>query len=449
MYVDFLVRVFEESAAQPALIYKDQPTTYAQLLDLMKTSSALIEGWGVQSGDVVALRADYSPHSIGLLLALAARGVIVLQAGLAEGTSLSEILETGEAEWLVQVSPEGSATAERLGRKAGHGLYEKLRAQGHPGLVLFSSGSTGTRKGTVHDLTRLLKKFHARRRNLRTLAFLLFDHIGGLDTLFYCLSNGSALVLVEQRDVATVCAAVGRHKVEVLPVAPAFLNLLYFSREFERYDLTSLQCVTYGAELMPEQTLKFCAEMFPNAKLLQKYGTSETGSPQSQSRSSDSLWIKFGGDGYQWRVVDGMLQIKTESAMLGYLNAPSPFTEDGWFVTRDRVEVDGEYLRFLGRDSDLISVGGKKVYPAEVEAVLRHVPEVREVTVYGERNVLLGQIVAAKVWAAPVQDESALRQKILLHASKHLEDFKLPRRITFAFDQDYANVRFKKVRVAQ
>lgn len=55
--------------------------------------------------------------------------------------------------------------------------------------------------------------------------------------------------------------------------------------------------------------------------------------------------------------MDGILQIKAKSAMLGYLNAPSPFTEDGWFITGDRVEVDGEYIRIMGRDSETINMG--------------------------------------------------------------------------------------------
>ena len=57
---------------------------------------------------------------------------------------------------------------------------------------------------------------------------------------------------------------------------------------------------------------------------------------------------------------DGMLEIRSQSAMLGYLNAPSPFTDDGWLKTGDRVDVDGEYIRFLGRNSDMINVGGKQ-----------------------------------------------------------------------------------------
>jgi acyl-CoA synthetase (AMP-forming)/AMP-acid ligase II len=118
---------------------------------------------------------------------------------------------------------------------------------------------------------------------------------------------------------------------------------------------------------MPDSTLWRLHAAFPRARLQQTYGLTELGVFQTRSLASDSAWVKVGGDGVETKVVDGELWIRCRYAMLGYLNAPSPFDEDGWFPTHDRVLVDGEYLRILGRDSDLINVGGEKVYPAEVE----------------------------------------------------------------------------------
>ena len=120
---------------------------------------------------------------------------------------------------------------------------------------------------------------------------------------------------------------------------------------------------------MPENTLERIHELLPGVRLQQTYGLSEVGILRSKSKSSDSLWVKVGGEGFETRIVDGMLEIKARSAMLGYLNAPSPFTNDGWLKTGDVVEQDGEYIRILRRDSEIINVGGEKVYPAEVERV--------------------------------------------------------------------------------
>ncbi len=72
----------------------------------------------------------------------------------------------------------------------------------------------------------------------------------------------------------------------------------------------------------------------------------------TKSENSESLWMKIGGDGFEMKIVDGILYIRTQSAMLGYLNAPSPFDEEGWFNTKDKVEEKDGYIRILGRTTD-------------------------------------------------------------------------------------------------
>ena len=178
--------------------------------------------------------------------------------------------------------------------------------------------------------------------------------------MLYTLSNAGCLVTVQDRSPDAVLTAIEKYRVELLPTSPTFINLILLSEAYKNYDLTSLKTVTYGTEPMPESTLLKFHELFPQIDLLQTYGLSEVGILRSRSKSSDSLWLKVGGEGYETRIVDGIFQIKAASAMLGYLNAPSPFTEDGWFNTGDAVEVDGDYIKFLGRKSEMINVGGEK-----------------------------------------------------------------------------------------
>ena len=93
-----------------------------------------------------------------------------------------------------------------------------------------------------------------------TLVFLLLDHIGGINTLFYTLSNGGTIVLARDRSAASVCEAIEAARVELLPTSPTFLNLLLLGRAWERYDLSSLRRITYGTEVMPEHTLRLANE---------------------------------------------------------------------------------------------------------------------------------------------------------------------------------------------
>jgi acyl-CoA synthetase (AMP-forming)/AMP-acid ligase II len=223
---------------------------------------------------------------------------------------------------------------------------------------------------------------------------------------------------------------------------------MLLSEAYKRYDLSSLRIISYGTEPMPEHTLKRLHELLPDVVLQQTYGLSELGILQSKSRGADSLWVKVGGQGFETRVVDGVLQIKARSSMLGYLNAPSPFTHDGWFDTNDVVEVDGDYVRILGRKSDIINVGGEKVYPVEVENVIQELEAVAEATVYGEKNAITGNIVCADITTALPLDGSEQKELIALvkrHCREKLQKYKVPLRVSIVTEHQHTE-RFKKSR---
>jgi acyl-coenzyme A synthetase/AMP-(fatty) acid ligase len=313
--------------------------------------------------------------------------------------------------------------------------------------VLFTSGSTGTSKAALHDVGVLLEKFRARRHRLVTITFLLLDHIGGINTLLYTLANGGTAVTISRRDPDLVCRLIEQHRVELLPTTPTFLNLLLLSEAHTRHDLSSLRRISYGTEVMPETTLRRLRTVFPSVDLVQTYGLTEVGILRARSKESGSLFVKVGGEGFETRVADGILFIRARSAMLGYLNAPSPFDEEGWFNTQDCVEVDGEYIRIIGRRSDIINVGGEKVYPAEVESVLMRMENVRDATVYAEPNPIAGQIVAARLALDRPEDLFSLKRRVRSFCRDHLAPFKVPARIEVV-EGDLAGPRYKKLRPA-
>jgi long-chain acyl-CoA synthetase len=442
----FLLDRFAENQGKTAIVWRTGRYSYGWLLESVARWRDRIAFEKMGKGSVTALEGGFSPTSISLLLALIEAGMIVVPLEPSAQAKKEEYLRLAQTEMMFRVDPaDDGATANPGGVQARHPLYDILRERGHPGLVLFSSGSTGKVKGTVHDFAALHEKYRIRRHDLVTLSFLLFDHIGGVDTLFYVLSNASTLVTVESRSAESVCAAVEAFGVEVLPVSPTFLKLLLMSRVYEKYDLSSLKIVTYGTEPMPEHTLKQCAKIFPHVRFVQKYGTTEVGTLRSRSMGSDSLWVKVGGEGYETRVVDGILQIKAVSAMLGYLNAPSPLTEDGWFITGDAVEVDGDYIRILGRASEIINVGGEKIYPAEVEDVIHRCPNVAEVMVYGEDHPITGNIVCAKVRLISEEEHKGFIRRLKLFCAGRMEGFKVPVKVSIT-DEPLHTDRFKKDR---
>lgn len=445
MHLGFLREVFDEHGAEDALIWNEQPFRYSWLLEALDRASQDLTAAGLDEGAVVSVEADFSPTGIATILALMERSCIIVPLTESVQDQKPEFRKIAQVERILRIDKQDRLDMTNTGVSADHELVLELRERGHPGLVLFSSGSTGKSKAAVHDLVPMLDKFKVRRHTLRTITFLLFDHIGGFNTLLYNLSNGGCIVTVPDRAPETVCAAIERHQVELLPTSPTFLNLLMVSHAYRDRDLSSLQLVTYGTEPMPENTLQKMHELFPNVRLLQTYGLSEVGILRSKSKSSDSLWVRIGGEGFETRVVEGMLEIKAKSAMLGYLNAPSPFTDDGWFKTGDVVEVDGEYIRILGRDSEIINVGGEKVYPAEVEGVIESMDGVDEAVVGGEPHPLTGSIVTLRVKLSSDEDLAAFRRRMRAYCQARLSRFKIPQKVEIVSGSMQGS-RFKKMR---
>jgi len=445
MHIDFLRERFAAAGDREALIWRDQAYSYAWLLQELDRLSRELEEREIPVGAVVSVEADFSPRAVALLLALMERNAILVPLTSSVEEKKPEFREIAEVEAVVEIRADDSLHSWRTGQKVEHELLQRLKHAGSPGLILFSSGSTGKSKAALHDIVPMLEKFKVPRHTLRTITFLLFDHIGGFNTLLYNLSNAGCVITVADRRPDTICRAIEQHKVELLPTSPTFINLLLVSEVFRQFDLSSLKTVTYGTEVMPESTLKRFHALFPQIKLQQTYGLSEVGILRSKSRSSDSLWVKVGGEGFETRIVDGLLEIKARSAMLGYLNAPSPFTEDGWFKTGDAVEVDGEYIKILGRKSELINVGGEKVYPAEVESTLQLMEGVEDVAVRAEPHPIMGNVVHARVKLSTDETIAEFRKRMHAFCKDKLARFKIPQKVELV-DQAMHGERFKKMR---
>lgn len=429
---------------QQAVISPQGEASYAQLYARIDQLDEALDAHGVRAGHVVALEADFHPTGVALLLALTSRGCVVAPL-VASSADAPEKLEIAGVDHVVRASGDGFEVTAWPAPSPKHPLTRSLIDAGEAGLIVFSSGSTGQPKAMLHSFPQLIDKFSLPRRAWRGLGFLLFDHIGGLNSLLHSLFNGGTLITLSARDPDTVCRAIEAHRVELLPTSPTFLKMLLLSGAHERHDLSSLRLVTYGTEVMPDLTLAQLVRVFPEVRFQQTYGLSELGVLRSKSRSSGSAWVRVGGEGVETRVEGGTLRIRTQHRMLGYLNAPSPFDEEGWMDTGDQVLVDGEHLRFLGRATELINVGGEKVLPAEVEGVILELPQVVDVTVWGEANPVTGHVVAAEVVLSSPMDDKELRRLVRGHCRARLERFKVPMLVRQT-DHIPHSTRFKKRR---
>lgn len=442
MFIDFIIQKFKDNLKKDAIICDNKIYNYEYLLERYYHWKDFLNK-KINKGNVVAVQTDYNPDSITLMLALIENENIFVPFSYSN-KDVKKKIEIAEAEFFIKFS-KNDYHFEKTGIKATHSLINIIKNIKHPGIIIFSSGSTGEPKAAIHDFTKLLNKFKVERYPLRTINFLLFDHWGGLNTLLYIFSNAGVVGVTTERTPEKICEFIEKYRIELLPTTPTFINLILMSRAYKKYDLSSLKIVSYGTESMPEYTLKLFHKLYPKVKLKQTYGLTELGVMRTTSKNSESLWVKVGGEDYKTKIVDNTLFIKAKSTILGYLNAESPYDNEGWYNTGDKVEQDGDWIKFLGRDSDIINVGGQKVYPAEVESVILEMDNIAEVAVFGKDNPIMGKIVAARVNLCEEETLSELKSRIRKYCKNKLESFKIPVHIEISEELKLSE-RYKKVR---
>ncbi|NOZ95244.1 MAG: long-chain fatty acid--CoA ligase [Acidobacteria bacterium] len=275
--------------------------------------------------------------------------------------------------------------------------------------IFYTSGTTGAPKGVVYTRrwTRgLAIRSASPRLNWQRLRCMLLPfppyHFAGFLGIIVALVAGSKLILMERFDPLRMLAYIQDEKVTQIAGSPTMYRLLLNAPGQERYDLSSVRCITFSGETCPYDLAQALHERF-RCQLENIYGTTEC-SLISWTDINDS-WEKAATTvgkpvpGVRVRIVDeerhprpvgerGEIAVKSPQVMLGYHNAPEltaqVLDEDGWFYTGD-IGYFGEdgYLRLVDRKKDVIIRGGENIYPVEVEHFLQSHPAIRRAAVLG------------------------------------------------------------------
>ena len=294
MNIEFLKNSMLQNKERNAVISGEKSYTFNDIYNEYLKASDFLQNSLIPSESIISLRADFTPASIAMFLALIEHNAIIVPISPTI-KSVDNYIRISESEYFIDINNDAT-TLTNTGSSPKHPMLTKLKKEKTAGLILFSSGTTGEPKAALHNLKFLLGRFKKPGKRLTTVTFLLFDHIGGFNTMMHTVANGGTIVTLQTRTPEEVCSLIEKYKIELLPTSPTFINLILLNGIYKKYDLSCLKMITYGTEPMPQSTLKAIHQILPTVRLKQTYGLSEVGIMPTKSEDSSSLWMKLGGD---------------------------------------------------------------------------------------------------------------------------------------------------------
>lgn len=319
-------------------------------------------------------------------------------------------------------------------------------------ILIMTSGTTGKAKCARYEWRRLFAQVKEKTSlpDERWLLAYRLSHFAGVQMIVHILSNLTTLVIPRSSQVSDAIAALTEHQVSHVSSTPTFWRYALGLLKDKRKPI-SLKHLTLGSEASSEDLLNKLHELFPKARIVHIYASTEAGSCISVSDLKPGLPVSVlsrpNDADVQFRIVEDELYVKTPYGMTGYLNASDNVdkVEDGWRPTGDLVRIEEDRIIFTGRKSETINVGGVKVQPLDVENVISPLEGVKLVKAYGRENPVVGQIVAVDVVCNEQHDPTEVEAEIRA-ACDSLPRLSRPRSIRFVDSIHTSNLKISRRR---
>ena len=468
-----------------AIRFEDRTITYAELRDrCWRLSNALIQL--TEPGDRAAILAENCPEYVECYYGVPGAGLaLTLLNYRLSARELAYIIGNAEPRVLF-VEPKYLPTIREIrgqmpsveqivligGGAADDAIaYDAFVATGAPVeptrkpreedlcWLLYTSGTTGLPKGAMLSHRNLMAAvvnsmcaWDAGTDDVCLFTFPQF-HVAGYVMPMYHLRT-YPVVLLRSFDVETLLGSIEAHGITSTAMAPTMIAMLLEDPIGERFDLSSLRRIGYGASAMPAEVLKRARRRWPGVAFSTGFGMTELAgnvmflSPADHDCAADQGLPILRSVGRQMplarvRVVDdegrdvgpdqpGEIVVKGDQVLMGYWKNPDAtkgsFFEGGWFRSGDvgRWDADG-YLYIVDRKKDMILTGGENVYPREVEEVLYEHPAVVEAAVVGAPDAKWGE----KVVAVVCRRSDVEAEELIAFCRARIASYKKPRHVVF------------------
>jgi len=467
-----------------AVLFEDQRITYGQLLAQASKFASALRELGVQEGDRVVLRTPNIPPALVANFAILKLGavctptsplfsrheiahvandseavaIIVSAALLGEVEGAKENFQTIKHIIVVggdvaEVKAKGFLPYGELVQSGNPSIDPVLRNREDVGLLMYTSGTTGRPKGTVHFVEELLivpdgfGKYGWRVTEN--------DVVGGSAPLAFGAGYssyatipfrfGAAASLIAKFDPEKMFDTIQKHRVSILTLAPtAYRKMLQVPDAKTKFDLSSLRVCTGGGESLTAPTYHAWKEKF-GLEIFEGLGTTEMMYVFASNVVSRKVKAGSFGQavpGYELKVIDEEGK-QAGTGKIGRFVACGPtgtvywrdpdkqqraITAEGWNLAGDFVSVDEDgYFWFVSREDDIIKSSGYRIGPEEIEVTLASHPAVADVGVIGVPDEVRGQIAKAFVVLKPGQTLSS--EELIAFCKGKIATYKLPREI--------------------
>jgi acyl-CoA synthetase (AMP-forming)/AMP-acid ligase II len=460
---------------------------YGELDARVDRVAAGLEARGVRADDRVAVMLDNRIEAVIAVLAIARLGSVVVPIGtrlrkpeiayiFGDAEPIAVIHEASLAAELPEHGPKtdmrfcvgsGDHAAPRFDDLADADAASSPRLnRGEEALfgILYTSGTTGrpkgamlTQLGAVHSCLHWVERLGL-GRDESTVLCIPWSHVAGLcGVLLPFLHIGGRLVLMAQFNKRAFLQLAGDERMTHALLVPAMYGLCLLEPDLPQFDLSRWRLGIFGSAPMPPATLRRFAEAVPHLALCNAYGATETTSPATimppgegiahpdsigkvvacgEMRVMDDAGneVPAGQDGELWiagpMIVPGYW--RNDDANVGSFAG-------GFWKSGDIGSIDGDgYVRIADRKKDMISRGGYKIYPAEVENVLCEMPTVIEAAVVGRHDEILGEsviaFVNARLPASGEQEEALAESEVRAFCADRMADYKVPSRVVVGFE---------------
>lgn len=294
--------------------------------------------------------------------------------------------------------------------------------------VMFTSGTSGVPKMVSHSLAGLIGAIATSVPDERIVWGTFYDirRYGGLQILLRALLGHATLVLSDAEEpVADHLARLGREGVTHLTGTPSHWRRALMSPAIAKI---APHYVRLSGEIADQAILDNLKSQFPRAAMAHAYASTEAGVAFEVTDGLEGFPASYIGrpGPVEMKVQDGSLHVRSARTASGYVGGEEDLKTDGFVDTGDLIARRGDRYIFTGRRGGIINVGGLKIHPEEVEAVINRHPDVQVSRVSARRNPITGAIVVADVVLRGDGDEKAIKQQVLEICRAQLPPAKVP-----------------------